>query len=137
VRPKKNRQAFRRWRFSLDSGLSLAGPVRQQAGEVEKEETEEPALHGRRLNHSGERFGKSRVSDVTTAARAETNRIRNGGRVLFAMYESLYLGQQPGANDEVELRVPVADRETVAAGDRYGDVALGVESAWPARISAP
>jgi ribosomal protein S30 len=37
--------------------LSLAGPVRQQAGEVKakKEETEEPALHGEELNHNSDK----------------------------------------------------------------------------------
>jgi hypothetical protein len=50
ARAKKNRQAFG-WRFFGIRRLSLAGPVRQQAGEV-KEETEEPAAHEERFNHT-------------------------------------------------------------------------------------
>jgi hypothetical protein len=43
---KKKPPGFSALAVFLGFGLSLAGPVRQQAGEV-KEETEEPALHGK------------------------------------------------------------------------------------------
>jgi hypothetical protein len=42
---KKKPPGFSALAVFLDSGLSLAGPVRHQAGEIE-EETVEPALHG-------------------------------------------------------------------------------------------
>jgi hypothetical protein len=64
---KKKPPGFRRWRFYRGFGLSLAGSVRQQAGKVE-EETEEPALHGEGLKHTGQPFGKWGVSNVTPVA---------------------------------------------------------------------
>src|SRR6185369_3896496 len=80
--PKKNREAFRRWRFSLDSGVCLAGPVRQQAGEIEvkaKVKTGEPALHGGGLNHSAPLFGKSALIWATGSS-ACTGRARSSRR---------------------------------------------------------
>jgi hypothetical protein len=49
LRSKKNRQAFALAVF-LGFGVRLAGPVRQQAGEIVKEK-EETARHGLRFKH--------------------------------------------------------------------------------------
>jgi hypothetical protein len=48
VRPKKKPPGFSALAVFLGFGLSLAGPVRQQAGrkvEAKKEKSDEPALH--------------------------------------------------------------------------------------------
>lgn len=45
------------------------------------------------------------------------------------MFETLYPEQaEPGANGEADSPAPGQAGET---SDRYGDVPLGVESAWP------
>ncbi len=49
------------------------------------------------------------------------------------MFESLYSGQaEPGAKAEADLPVIGPAAAARATMDRYGDVPLGVESAWPA-----
>jgi hypothetical protein len=47
------------------------------------------------------------------------------------MFEPLYPGQEPGANGEADLPAGGA-LGTGDTSNRYGDVPLGVESAWPA-----
>jgi hypothetical protein len=49
------------------------------------------------------------------------------------MFEPLYSGQaEPGANDGTDLPALGQVPGTGQTSDRYGDVPLGVESAWPA-----
>lgn len=49
------------------------------------------------------------------------------------MFESLYSGQsEPGANGEADLPAIGQALRTGETPDPYGDVPLGVESAWPA-----
>ena len=48
------------------------------------------------------------------------------------MFESLYPGQaEPGANAEAALPAVGQAPGKGDSSDRYGDVPLGVESAWP------
>jgi hypothetical protein len=55
---KKNRQAFGAGGFLESVGWSLAGPFRQQAGEI-KEEAEEAPRHCPELKHRKKGLGKS------------------------------------------------------------------------------
>ena len=49
------------------------------------------------------------------------------------MFEPLYSGQaEPGANGGTDLPARGQVSGTGETSDRYGDVPLGVESAWPA-----
>jgi hypothetical protein len=56
---KKNRQAFGAGGFLDSVGWSLAGPFRQQAGEIKEEAEGEPVRHLPELKHRKKGFGKS------------------------------------------------------------------------------
>jgi hypothetical protein len=52
------------------------------------------------------------------------------------MFQFLNFRQEPVAAGEVDRPEQVPASESAPAGDRYGDVALGVESAWPTGVVA-
>jgi hypothetical protein len=103
---------------------------------TKKEVTEEPALHGDRLNHTVNPFGKSRVSNVTRARRSATNPLHKAGKVRVVIFEPLTPPQEPGAAREALSDGVLPAQEIDEDADRYGDVALGVESAWPTGMVA-
>jgi hypothetical protein len=60
----KNRQASLRWRFVGEKfRVSLAGPLRRQAGEKVGERIK-PVAHGEGFKHEGMGFGKSPFADA-------------------------------------------------------------------------
>jgi hypothetical protein len=64
------------------------------------------------------------------------NRTHKGGKLLLMENEPKYPAQEPGGIVDALFPGFLPAHELEERADRYGDVALGVESAWPTGMVA-